>query len=112
MEPEITAKSTKNEILEAYHAALKKMEEQKQANRREEKARAERKEIVAKAHGNTLEGIVKSLAELKLAIGKSLDELESQLMAESRRLAMMRQAVEIESKNLGNYSAPRYRWTS
>jgi len=100
MDPEITAKSTKNEILEAYHAVLKKMEEQKQASRREEKVRAERKEIVAEAHGNTMEGIVKSLAELKLAIGKSLDELESQLLAESRRLAMMRQAVEIESKTL------------
>jgi hypothetical protein len=100
MESEITTKSTKNEILEAYHAALKKLEEQKQASRREEKARVEKKEIVAEAHGNTIEGIVKSLAELKLAIGKSLDELESQLLSESRRLAMMRQAVEIESKNL------------
>ena len=38
MEPEITPKSTKNEILDAYHAVLKKMEEQKQASRREEKA--------------------------------------------------------------------------
>ena len=100
MEPEITAKSTKNEILEAYHAVLKKMEEQKQASRREEKARVEKKEIVAEAHGNTMEGIVKSLAELKLAIGKSLDELESQLLAEARRLAVMRQAFEIENTNL------------
>jgi hypothetical protein len=100
MESEITAKSTKNEILEAYYAALKKIEEQKQVSRREEKAHAERKEIIAEAHGNTMEGIVKSLAELKLGIGKSLDELESQLLAESRRLAMMRQAVEIESKTL------------
>ena len=100
MEPEITAKSTKNEILEAYHAVLKQMEEQKQASRREEKVRAEKKEIVAEAHANTMESIVKSLAELKLAIGKSLDELESQLLAESRRLAMMRQAVESESNNL------------
>jgi len=100
MEPEITAKSTKNEILEAYRAALKQMEEQKQANRREEKARVEKKEVVAEAHGNTMEGIVKSLAELKLAIGKSLDELETQLLAESRRLAVMRQASEIENRNL------------
>jgi len=100
MEPEITSKSTKNEILEAYHAALKKLEEQKQASRREEKVRVEKKEIVAEAHGNTMEGIVKGLAELKLGIGKSLDELESQLLAEARRLAVMRQAFEIENKNL------------
>ena len=100
MEPEITPKSTKNEILDAYHAVLKKMEEQKQASRREEKTRVEKREIVAEAHGNTMEGIVKSLAELKLAIGKSLDELESQLLAEARRLGVMRQAFEIENKNL------------
>ena len=100
MEPEITPKSTKNEILDAYHAVLKKMEEQKQASRREEKTRVEKREIVAEAHGNTMEGIVKSLAELKLAIGKSLDELESQLLAEARRLGVMRQAFEIENRNL------------
>jgi hypothetical protein len=100
MEPEITPKSTKNEILDAYHAVLKKMEEQKQASRREEKTRVEKREIVAEAHGNTMESIVKSLAELKLAIGKSLDELESQLLTEARRLGVMRQAFEIENKNL------------
>ena len=100
MEPEITPKSTKNEILDAYHAVLKKMEEQKQTSRREEKTRVEKREIVDEAHGNTMEGIVKSLAELKLAIGKSLDELESQLLAEARRLGVMRQAFEIENKNL------------
>ena len=100
MEPEITLKSTKNEILDAYHAVLKKMEEQKQTSRREEKVRVEKREIVDEAHGNTMEGIVKSLAELKLAIGKSLDELESQLLAEARRLGVMRQAFEIENKNL------------
>ena len=100
MDPKITAKSTRNEILEAYHAVLKKLEEQKQVKPQEEKTRAEQKQIVTEAHGNTMESVVKSLADLKLAIGKSLDELESQLLSESRRLATMRQAVEIETKNL------------
>ncbi len=39
MEPEISAKSTKNEILAAYQAALKQLAELERESRQEEKAR-------------------------------------------------------------------------
>jgi hypothetical protein len=100
MEPEITAKSTKNEILEAYYALLKKIKEQKPVDRQAEKEKAEKKEIVETAAQNSEERIVKGLADQKLAITKSLDEMEQQFLSEVKKLNNLRQAIEIEKKNL------------
>lgn len=100
MEPEITAKSTKNEILAAYQAALKQLAEAKRENRQEEKTRREQKAVVETATATTVEGIVKGLAELKLGIGRALDDLETQLTTEARRLAELRQAIEVETAHL------------
>ena len=100
MEPEISAKNTKNEILDAYNALLKKIKEQKPVDRQVEKEKVEKKEIVETAARNSVETIVKGLADLKLAITKALDDMEQQLIGESKRLQGIRQAIEIEQKNL------------
>jgi hypothetical protein len=100
MEPEITAKSTKNEILDAYNALLKKVKEQKPVDRQADKEKAEKKEIVETAAQSSVESIVKGLADLKLAITRSLDHLERQLIGESKKLHNLRQAIDIEQKNL------------
>jgi chromosome segregation ATPase len=100
MEPEITAKSTKNEILEAYNELLARLKEQKTQDRQAERARAEKKEIVETAAQNSEERIVKGLADLKLRMTKALDEMEEQLIAEFKRLNGVRQAIDIEQKNL------------
>lgn len=100
MEPEITARSTKNEILEAYNALLKRIKEQKPVDRQAEKEKTEKKEIVETAAQNSVEKIVKGLADLKLGITKSLDDMEAQLIDEFKKLNGIRQAIDIEKKNL------------
>lgn len=100
MGPEISARSTKNEIMEAYNALLKKVKEQKPVDRQAEKEKVEKREIVDTAAQNSVEKIVKSIAELKLSITKSLDETEQELINEFKKLSNVRQAIEIEKKNL------------
>jgi hypothetical protein len=100
MEPEITAKSTKNDILEAYNALLKRLQEQKPVDRQAEKEKVEKKAIVETAAQNSVEKIVKGLADLQLAMTKSLDDMEAQLLSEFKKLHGIRQAIEIEQKNL------------
>ncbi len=100
MEPEVTPKSTKTEILDAYNALLKKIKEQKPVDRQVEKEKAEKVQIVETAAQNSEEKIVKGLADLKLGITKALDETEQKLLGEFKRLNGMRQAIEIEKKNL------------
>jgi hypothetical protein len=100
MEPEITAKSTKNEILEAYNALLQRLQEQKPVDRQAEKEKVEKKAIVEAAAQNSVEKIVKGLADLQLDMTKSLDDMEAQLLSEFKKLHGIRQAIEIEHKNL------------
>lgn len=100
MESEITAKSTKNEILDAYNKVLTQLREQKAQDRQAEKVRVEKKEVVETAAQNSVERTVKGLADLKLAMSRALDEMEDQLIVEIKRLGGIRQAIEIERKNL------------
>lgn len=100
MEAEISAKSTKNEILDAYNALLKRVQEQKPVDRQAEKERVEKRAIVETAVQQSDEKIVKGLADLKLAITKSLDDTEDQLLREFKKLSGLRQAIEIAQKNL------------
>lgn len=100
MEPEISLRNTKNEILEAYQTALKKLEESRMPDRQAEKVKVEKKEIVETASQNSVERIAKNIVELKLGIAKSLDELEGQLIGESKKLNGICQAVQIETENL------------
>ena len=100
MAAELSTRNTKNEILEAYNELLKKVKEQKPLDRQAEKEKTEKKDIVETAAQNSVEKIVKDLAELKLAIGKSLDSVEEQLIGEFKKLNNTRRAIEIEQKNL------------
>ena len=100
MSAEMSTRNTKNEILEAYHALLKKLREQKPVDRQAEKEKTEKTQIVESAAQNSADTIVKDLAELKLSIGKSLDRVEEQLIGEFKKLNNTRQAIEIEQKNL------------
>jgi hypothetical protein len=97
---EPSEKNTKNEILKAYNDLLKKVQEEKTTDRKTEKKREEEKEVITHAGEITVEGVVNRLAALKLDIGKSLEDVEDKLTTEYKRFAELRQAVEIEKKNL------------
>ena len=80
MSKSITEKSTKNEILDAYHELLAKVREQKTLDAKAVKKDAEEKEIVKTALDNSVEHIVKRHADLKLEIVNSMDSLEEKLI--------------------------------
>ncbi|MFO1350275.1 MAG: hypothetical protein U1F68_06175 [Gammaproteobacteria bacterium] len=100
MESELSTKNTKNEILDAYNALLKRVKEQKPVDRQADKEKAEKVQVVESAARTSVEKIVKGLAEQKLTLTQSLDEVEEQLIGEFKKLKDIRQAIEIERKNL------------
>lgn len=100
MSKAITEKSTKTEVLDAYNELLAKMKEQKATDQPALKKEAEAKELVKTASANTVDNIVRNIADLKLQIVKSMDILEEKLIAEYRKLTDLQQAIGISSKDL------------
>lgn len=100
MTDDISAKNTKNEILEAYHEALELLKLAKKGSKQELKAVEEKKEIVSKASSHSSDGIVKNIATLKLSMVRSLEDIEEQLLSSYKQLTGLQQAIEIQSKEL------------
>ncbi|MGE3556330.1 MAG: hypothetical protein AB7M93_25870 [Candidatus Obscuribacterales bacterium] len=91
----------KSEIIEAYEELLAKVQQQKQAPPPEEQRKAiERKASVGTATSLSNDQIVRSCAELRLQLGKALDDLETQLSDEYRKFTEVRKAIEAESARL------------
>ena len=75
MATEISNKSTKNEILEAYEALLKEAKEQKREAPQKIQEEQQNKQIVKKSGDLSNEQIIKDVAGLKINISASLDAL-------------------------------------
>lgn len=101
---DISTKSSKAEILEAYEDLKSRLEETSSISACDEKSeqivRVEEKKIVEKASSYTVDGIVKGLAELGLHVGKALTELSDKLIQEEFKLLEIKKAIEIETHNL------------
>jgi len=97
---EISSKSTKSEILQAYNEILGKIQQEKTPDRMLERKSVEEKKIVKEATQNSIERIVKDIAEIKLEVGKALDSLEGRLITEFKKLSELQKAIEIEKKEL------------
>jgi len=100
MSKAVSDKSTKTEILDAYNDLLAKSKEQKAMDIKTVKRETEEKEIVKKASQHSVDGIITSLADLKLEIIKSMDGLGERLITEYRKLTDLLQAIEIETKTI------------
>ncbi|MDP2335005.1 MAG: hypothetical protein Q8N05_00870 [Bacteroidota bacterium] len=100
MEPEISLKNTKNEILSAYEDVLKKIQNQKTTEPKQVQEEKRQLEVVKKASENTTEGIVNGITALKLNIAKELDKLSEQLTAEYKKLEDIQSAIRLEKQNL------------
>jgi hypothetical protein len=96
----ISDKNTKTEILDAYNEMVEKLKEQKAMDSKAVKKEAEEKETLKKASLHSDEGIVRSMADLKLEIIKSMDGLGERLIAEYKKLTELEQAIAIESKTI------------
>ncbi len=100
MSEEVSIKSTKNEILDAYNNMLKKVKQLEKEKPAQSREAEERKETVAKAKEETEENIVNRLSSLKLETATTFDKLEKSFLQEQRRLSQMQQAIETETKHL------------
>ncbi len=98
--PEITAKNSKSEILEAYEDALQALEEAKKFNKQEAKREQEKQTTIANASQNTANSIVQELANLKLEIVKSLEGVENSLLSEHKKLSTLQEALKLQGKDL------------
>lgn len=100
MPNEISAKSNKNEILDAYQTLLEKAKEAKKADKKAEKEESTKQEVLQIATGHTVEGIVQNLSSLKVQIMRSFDQLEDQLIGEHKTLTHLQQAIGYAQKEL------------
>lgn len=100
MSPEVSTKNTKNEILEAYNTLLEQIKESKKGNKQEEKEQIIKKETLSQASQHTVENIVKHLAELKVQVARTFDNLEGCLLGESKKLTTLRQAMDIATEEV------------
>lgn len=100
MSKEVSLRSSKNEILDAYNELLAKIKELKIADRKVEKKKEDEEKIVESAIQSSDEKILKGLTDVKLEIVKRVDSIGEQLMNEHKKLSELQQAIEIEKKYL------------
>ena len=98
--PEISEKSKKNDILAAYQELLDHIEQNKQESHQESKKKQQENDIVATASTMTSDRIVTNIAEVKVSIGQALDNLEQRLTDEYRKLSELQAAIKIETSRL------------
>jgi hypothetical protein len=96
----VSSKNNKNEILEAYNALLEEVEGRNDNDRVKTQKRESEKEVVAVAQGNTKSDIIHQIADLKVGIGNSLDELSKKLIIERDKLANLQEASNIATREL------------
>lgn len=71
--PEISPKSTKDQILSAYNEVVELLEQQQVQNPLDEQKKEGEKAVVHKSSQSSLEGIVSHLATLKINLTKQID---------------------------------------
>lgn len=100
MEPDISMKNTKSEILSAYEEALKKLKEKKTEEPKKEQERQKQDGLVKLAGSLSYDKINKDVVGLKTEIATTLDKLNENFIAEFRKFEDLKQAIHIEKKNL------------
>lgn len=98
--PEVSTKSTKDQILSAYKEVVERLEENQIQSPLYEKKKSDEKEIIHKSSQTSLEGIVSHLASLKITLTKNIDGLSEDLVREFDKLSELKQAIEIEQKHI------------
>ncbi len=100
MEPTVSTKNTKNEILAAYDELLKKAQEKKTDEPKKVQEQQKQETLVKNATGLSHESIVKEISGLKVNLSSSLDKISENFVAEFRKFEELQQAIQIERKQL------------
>ncbi|MGE4587524.1 MAG: hypothetical protein AB7D05_09295 [Mangrovibacterium sp.] len=100
MKTQVSSKNTKNEILSAYEELLKKVQEEKTEEPKKLQERQKQETVVKNAEALSCEGIVKSIADLKVNLSTTLDKLGSSFVSEFGKFEELQQAINLEKKSL------------
>ena len=94
--------NTKQEMLDAYHAVLKQMQEKDEAELKPEKKLEEKKqkEAVQVALALPSDGASREIADLKLEINKMLTQIADKLDDEVSKFRKIEEAVRFKEKEL------------
>jgi len=98
----LSEKNTKQEMLEAYQALVRQLEEKRAAELHPEKRLQEKQaeEAVAVAAGLAPDGVERALGNLKADIGKSLAEIAERMASEVTRFKAIQKAVESKEREV------------
>ncbi|WP_414755484.1 hypothetical protein [Anabaena sp. CCY 9910] len=98
----VALKDSKQQLMQAFQQILaeQKKLESKIATKQEEADKAKNQEILAIASQYTVDSIVKSLADLQLEFGSTVNALSTKLAKENSKLDELNQSIEIETKHL------------
>ncbi|MDR0754035.1 MAG: hypothetical protein LBF04_01455 [Prevotellaceae bacterium] len=100
MEPTVSEKSTKAEILKAYEALLKEIQNAKNDIPKQVQEEKQKTATLEKVSGITSEGIIKNIGDLKTSLNSSLDGMLQSLTDEFKKLEEIRAAIILEKKTL------------
>lgn len=100
MAKEITPKSSKNEIFEAYQEMMDKIQEQTNQSPKQAKETEEKQKIVKTASGINFESIIKDTLNLKMSLNQALESIEKSLTTEWKKLTTIQEAISIEEQRL------------
>ena len=95
----VTSKSTKNEILDAYEGLLQEVKAGKTNKSDQQKSQVNDK-LVEKSLAQNSKDIIHNIAELKLQVNQSLEDLGKNLLSEREKLNNLQQSIEIQQKHL------------
>ncbi len=98
----ISMGSTKQEMLDAYNALIKQLQEKGETELKPEDKIEEKKnkEVVEVAVSLSLEGIIKGISNLKMETGKLLTQISDGMEEEFTKFKKLQQAIEIKEKEL------------
>jgi len=100
---EVSAKSTKEQILAAYNEVLTKLTEKQLSTPQEQKKQEEEQNIIKKTASHSPDNILTDLSNLKSKTIKQIDGLSEQLLSEFEKLANLRQEITIEQNTWKSY---------
>lgn len=94
--PKVSERSTKKEVLDAYHTILAQVE----GEIGEDVMEKEEQQILDTASKETVEKITNDLSSLKLSINQTISSLSERLTQEAERLATIQKAIHLAQKEL------------
>jgi hypothetical protein len=100
MTNEISNKSTKSEILDAYESLLKSIKDQKREASQKVQEEIQNKTIVKKSSELSNEQIIKDVAGLKISISGALDKVTDSMLEKYREFTQLQDAISVQQKQL------------